>query len=145
MDWRSCLATCCLCHGKCQLKPFKARQQYGLRVFSEIGLVLPCWFYIFLCIPTKWLCCCSGFGWCTSQLFRYVLHAFKKADMAKGIYIAFGFQGFPSLGLFLHFLLVQTVALHLWARFSTLLFSHGCFLPRSLRIYVFEKQDFFTF
>ena len=72
--------------------------------------------------------------------------------MAKGIYIAFGFQqlGVPLAWIISPFL----VSTDSWSVLYT--FELGlalcCLamvvslkLPRSLRIYVFEKQDFFTF
>ncbi|MFW1886671.1 MFS transporter, partial [Acinetobacter nosocomialis] len=82
----------------------------------------------------------------------YTMQAFKKADMAKGIYIAFGFQ---QLGVHLAWIISPfLVSTDSWSVLYT--FELGlalcCLamfvslkLPRSLRIYVFEQLDFFTF
>ena len=82
----------------------------------------------------------------------YTMQAFGKADMAKGIYLAFGFQqlGLPLAWIISPFLL----SANQWDVIYT--FELGlaicCFamvvalkLPRSMRLAVFEKQDFFTF
>ncbi|KHO16080.1 MFS transporter [Acinetobacter baumannii] len=138
---------------------FKARQQYGLRVFSEIGLVIfiaVLILHIFVHTYEMALFARVVAGLAGAPLsslgMYYTMQAFKKADMAKGIYIAFGFQqlGVPVAWIISPFL----VSTDSWSVLYT--FELGlalcCLamvvslkLPRSLRIYVFEKQDFFTF
>lgn len=78
---------------------FKARQQYGLRVFSEIGLVIfiaVLVLHIFVHTYEMALFARVVAGLAGAPLsslgMYYTMQAFKKADMAKGIYIAFGFQ-----------------------------------------------------
>ena len=138
---------------------FKARQQYGLRLFSEIGLVaFIAVLILHILVHTYEMALFARFiaGLAAAPLsslgMYYVMQAFKKADMAKGIYIAFGFQ---QLGLPLAWIMSPyLVDTHSWTVLYT--FELGlalcCLamvvslkLPRSLRIYVFEKQDFLTF
>jgi len=135
---------------------FKARQQYGLRLFSEVGLIaFIAVLILHILVHTYEMALFARFiaGLAAAPLsslgMYYVMQAFKKEDMAKGIYIAFGFQ---QLGLPLAWIISPyLVDTHSWMVLYT--FELGlaicCLamvvslkLPRSLRIYVFEKQDF---
>ncbi|ENW81988.1 hypothetical protein F909_01677 [Acinetobacter sp. ANC 3929] len=138
---------------------FKARQQYGLRLFSEIGLLVFIGVLILhTFVKTYEMALFVRFiaGLAAAPLsslgMYYTMQAFGKADMAKGIYLAFGFQqlGLPLAWIISPFLL----SANQWDVIYT--FELGlaicCFamvvslkLPRSLRMEVFEKQDFFTF
>lgn len=138
---------------------FKARQQYGLRLFSEIGLLVFIGVLILhLIVQTYEMALIVRFiaGLAAAPLsslgMYYTMQAFGKADLAKGIYLAFGFQqlGLPLAWMISPFLL----SANQWDVIYT--FELGlaicCFamvvalkLPRSLRLAVFEKQDFFTF
>lgn len=138
---------------------FKARQQYGLRLFSEIGLfVFIGVLVLHIFVKTYEMALFVRFiaGLATAPLsslgMYYTMQAFGKADMAKGIYLAFGFQqlGLPLAWIISPFLL----SANQWDVIYT--FELGlaicCFamvvalkLPRSMRLAVFEKQDFFTF
>lgn len=138
---------------------FKARQQYGLRLFSEIGLLVFIGVLILhIFVKTYEMALFVRFiaGLAAAPLsslgMYYTMQAFGKADMAKGIYLAFGFQqlGLPLAWIISPFLL----SANQWDVIYT--FELGlaicCFamvvslkLPRSLRLEVFEKQDFFTF
>ncbi|NIE95766.1 MFS transporter [Acinetobacter sp. C26M] len=138
---------------------FKARQQYGLRLFSEIGLLaFIAVLVLHIFVKTYEMALFVRFiaGLAAAPLsslgMYYTMQAFGKADMAKGIYLAFGFQqlGLPLAWIISPFLL----SANQWDVIYT--FELGlaicCFamvvalkLPRSLRLEVFEKQDFFTF
>ncbi|ENX17698.1 hypothetical protein F895_00842 [Acinetobacter sp. CIP 64.2] len=138
---------------------FKARQQYGLRLFSEIGLLVFIGVLVLhIFVKTYEMALFVRFiaGLAAAPLsslgMYYTMQAFGKADMAKGIYLAFGFQqlGLPLAWIISPFLL----SANQWDVIYT--FELGlaicCFamvvalkLPRSLRMEVFEKQDFFTF
>lgn len=138
---------------------FKARQQYGLRLFSEIGLLVFIGVLVLhIFVKTYEMALFVRFiaGLAAAPLsslgMYYTMQAFAKADMAKGIYLAFGFQqlGLPLAWIISPFLL----SANQWDVIYT--FELGlaicCFamvvalkLPRSMRLAVFEKQDFFTF
>lgn len=138
---------------------FKARQQYGLRPFSEIGLLVFIGVLVLhIFVKTYEMALFVRFiaGLAAAPLsslgMYYTMQAFGKADMAKGIYLAFGFQqlGLPLAWIISPFLL----SANQWDVIYT--FELGlaicCFamvvalkLPRSMRLAVFEKQDFFTF
>lgn len=138
---------------------FKARQQYGLRLFSEIGLLVFIGVLILhIFVKTYEMALFVRFiaGLAAAPLsslgMYYTMQAFSRADMPKGIYLAFGFQqlGLPLAWIISPFLL----SANQWDVIYT--FELGlaicCFamvvslkLPRSLRLDVFEKQDFFTF
>ncbi len=138
---------------------FKARQQYGLRLFSEIGLlvfigVLVLHIFVKTYEMALFVRFIAGLAAAPLSSLRmyYTMQAFGKADMAKGIYLAFGFQqlGLPLAWIISPFLL----SANQWDVIYT--FELGlaicCFamvvalkLPRSMRLAVFEKQDFFTF
>lgn len=138
---------------------FKARQQYGLRLFSEIGLLL----FIFVLIlhifvhtfeMAVLVRIISGLvaAPLSSLGMYYIMQAFKRQHFGRGIYLALGFQ---QLGMPLAWVISPYIVdVNDWALLYT--FELGlalcCFamvvslkLPRSLRLDVFEKQDVFTF
>lgn len=138
---------------------FKARQQYGLRLFSEIGLVIFIAVLILhLMVHTFHMALFVRFisGLVAAPLsslgMYYIMQAFQKVHFGKGIYLALGFQ---QLGVPLAWIISPSlVDVNDWSILYT--FELGlalcCLamvvslkLPRSLRIAVFEKQDFFTF
>ena len=138
---------------------FKARQQYGLRLFSEIGLVLfIAVMVLHLFVHTYEMAIFARVisGVLASPLsslgMYYIMQAFKRAHFGRGLYLALGFQqlGIPLAWIMSPYL----VDVNDWSIFYT--FELGlalcCLamvvslkLPRSLRIEVFEKQDLFTF
>lgn len=138
---------------------FKARQQYGLRLFSEIGLVLfICVLILHIFVQTFEMALLvriiSGLvaAPLSSLGMYYIMQAFKRANFGRGIYLALGFQ---QLGIPLAWIISPYIVdVNDWSILYT--FELGlalcCLamvvslkLPRSLRIAVFEKQDFFTF
>lgn len=138
---------------------FKARQQYGLRLFSEIGLVLfICILVLHIFVHTFEMALLvriiSGLvaAPLSSLGMYYIMQAFKRANFGRGLYLALGFQ---QLGILLAWIISPyLVDVNDWSILYT--FELGlalcCLamvvsvkLPRSLRIEVFEKQDFFTF
>jgi MFS family permease len=138
---------------------FKARQQYGLRLFSELGLILFITvLFVHLFVHTFEMAVLARVisGLVAAPLsslgMYYIMQAFKKVHFGRGIYLALGFQqlGIPLAWIMSPYL----VDVNDWAIFYT--FELGlalcCFamvvslkLPRSLRVQVFEKQDLFTF
>ncbi|MDV2467557.1 MFS transporter [Acinetobacter chinensis] len=138
---------------------FKARQQYGLRLFSEVGLVL---FIVVLVlhifVHTYEMALFVRFisGLVSAPLsslgMYYIMQAFQRAHFGRAIYLALGFQ---QLGIPLAWIISPYIVdVNEWSVLYT--FELGlalcCLamvvslkLPRSLRIAVFEKQDFFTF
>lgn len=138
---------------------FKARQQYGLRLFSEIGLVLfiaVLFLHIFVHTFEMALIVRIISGLVAAPLsslgMYYIMQAFKRANFGRGLYLALGFQ---QLGIPLAWIISPAIVdVNDWVVLYT--FELGlalcCLamvvsvkLPRSLRIDVFEKQDFFTF
>lgn len=138
---------------------FKARQQYGLRLFSELGLILFIAVLIMhLVVHTFHMALFVRFvsGLVAAPLsslgMYYIMQAFQRAHFGKGIYLALGFQ---QLGVPLAWIISPSlVDVNDWAILYS--FELGlalcCLamvvtlkLPRSLRIAVFEKQDFITF
>ncbi|MEG0482321.1 MAG: MFS transporter [Acinetobacter sp.] len=138
---------------------FKARQQYGLRVFTEIGLalfiaVLVLHIFVHTFEMALFVRIISGLvsAPLTSLGMYYIMQAFSKADLGRAIYLALGFQ---QLGIPLAWIISPAIVdVNDWAVLYT--FELGlalcCLamvvslkLPRSLRIAVFEKQDFLTF
>ena len=138
---------------------FKARQQYGLRLFSEIGLLVFIGVLILhIFVQTYEMALFARFiaGFAAAPLsslgMYYTMQAFRKVDVGKGIYLAFGFQqlGLPLAWMISPFLLTANQ----WDVIYT--FELGlavcCFamvvalkLPRSLRLDVFEARDLLTF
>ena len=138
---------------------FKARQQYGLRIFSEIGLVLfiaVLILHIFVHTFEMALFARIISGLVAAPLsslgMYYIMQAFGRANFGRAIYLALGFQ---QLGVPLAWIISPSlVDVNGWTILYT--FELGlalcCLamvvslkLPRSLRVDVFEKQDFFTF
>lgn len=138
---------------------FKARQQYGLRLFSEIGLlmfiaVLILHIFVNTFEMAVFVRLISGLvaAPLSSLGMYYIMQAFKRENFGRGLYLALGFQqlGIPLAWIISPYL----VNVNDWAVLYT--FELGlavcCFamvvslkLPRSLRIAVFEYQDLFTF
>ncbi|OTG65608.1 MFS transporter [Acinetobacter silvestris] len=138
---------------------FKARQQYGLRLFSEIGLVL---FIIVLIlhlfVHTYEMMVFVRFisGLVAAPLsslgMYYILQAFKRENFGRGLYLALGLQ---QLGIPLAWIISPTLLnandwsvlyiFELGLALCSLAMVVSLKLPRSIRIAVFEKQDFFTF
>ncbi len=138
---------------------FKARQQYGLRLFSEIGLVLfICVLILHIFVQTFEMALVvrmiSGLvaAPLSSLGMYYIMQAFKRENFGRGLYLALGFQ---QLGIPLAWIISPYIVdINDWSILYT--FELGlalcCLamvvsvkLPRSLRIDVFEKQDFLTF
>lgn len=78
---------------------FKARQQYGLRLFSEIGLVMfIAVLVLHLYVHTFEMAVLVRFisGMVAAPLsslgMYYIMQAFKRADFGRSIYLALGFQ-----------------------------------------------------
>lgn len=138
---------------------FKARQQYGLRLFSEIGLVLfigVMLLHLFIHTYEMAIFARVISGLLAAPLsslgMYYIMQAFRRAHFGRAIYMALGFQqlGIPLAWIMSPYL----VDVNDWRIFYT--FELGlalcCLamvvslkLPRSLRIAVFEYQDLFTF
>ena len=138
---------------------FKARQQYGLRLFSEIGLVLfigVMLLHLFVHTYEMAIFARVISGLLAAPLsslgMYYIMQAFRRAHFGRAIYMALGFQqlGIPLAWIMSPYL----VDVNDWHTFYT--FELGlalcCLamvvslkLPRSLRIAVFEYQDLFTF
>lgn len=138
---------------------FKARQQYGLRLFSEVGLLIfiaVLTLHIFVHTFEMAILVRLMSGMVAAPLsslgMYYIMQAFKREDFGRSIYLAMGFQqlGIPLAWIISPYL----VDVNNWNVLYT--FEIGlalcCLamvvalkLPRSLRIAVFEKQDFFTF
>ncbi|AOA57394.1 MFS transporter [Acinetobacter larvae] len=138
---------------------FKARQQYGLRLFSEIGLLLfIAVLLLHLMVQTFEMALFVRFmsGLVAAPLsslgMYYIMQAFRRVHFGKGIYLALGLQ---QLGVPLAWIISPAlVDINNWSMLYS--FELGlalcCFamvvalkLPRSLKIAVFEKQDFLTF
>lgn len=138
---------------------FKARQQYGLRLFSEIGLlafIAVMMMHIFVHSYHSALVARFISGLVAAPLsslgMYYIMQGFTKAHRIKGLYVGIGFG---QLGVPLAWVISPLlVSVNNW----TVLYSFElglaicCFamvvslkLPRSLRIAVFEKGDFLTF
>lgn len=138
---------------------FKARQQYGLRLFSEIGLLL---FIAVLCLHlvvhsfamalfTRFV---SGLmaAPLSSLGMYYIMQTFQRPYLGKGMYLALGFQ---QLGVPLAWIISPSlVELSDWSNFyrfelglalCCLAMVVALKLPRSLKVEVFEKKDFITF
>ncbi|WP_353142611.1 MFS transporter [Acinetobacter pragensis] len=138
---------------------FKARQQYGLRLFSEIGLVmfisvLILHLYVHTFEMAVFVRIVSGLvaAPLSSLGMYYIMQAFSRVNFGRGLYLALGVQqlGIPLAWIMSPYL----VDVNDWALLYT--FELGlalcCLamvvslkLPRSLRIDVFEFQDIFTF
>ncbi|SDC23153.1 MFS transporter [Acinetobacter boissieri] len=138
---------------------FKTRQQYGLRLFTEISLI--CFITVMilhLLVQDGHMAlvirCISGFvaAPLSSLGMYYIMQSFGKVNRLKGIYVGFGFNqlGIPLAWIISPFL----INANQWVNLYT--FELGlaicCFamvvavkLPRGVRIDVIEKKDFITF
>lgn len=138
---------------------FKARQQYGLRLFSESALIifsLVLLLHIFvqtyeMAVLVRFV---SGFvsAPLTSLGIYYITQAFKRVYFVRGLYLAFGFQ---QLGIPLAWMISPAlVDVQDWKIFYT--FELGLVLcclamvvslklPRSAKFEVFEYRDLITF
>ena len=138
---------------------FKFRQQYGLRFFSEIALVvfsLVLILHIFVQTFEMAVLVRAVSGFVSAPLttlgMYYITQAFRRVHFVRGLYLAFGFQ---QLGIPLAWILSPyLVNVQDWKIFYT--FELGLVLcclamvvslklPRSLRIQVFEYRDLITF
>ena len=138
---------------------FKTRQQFGLRVFSEIGLlifiaVIVLHLFVDNFAMALFVRAISGITSAplSSLGMYYVMQAFGKQYSKNGLYIALGCQ---QLGMPLAWMISPALTnVNHWEVLYT--FELGlalcCFamvvavkLPRSLKIQVFEKKDFITF
>lgn len=138
---------------------FKARQQYGLRLFSELGLVLfICVLILHIFVHTFHMALfvriVSGIvaAPLSSLGMYYIMQAFKRVHFGKGLFLALGFQqlGVPLAWIISPYLVdvndwAQLYTFELGLALCCLAMVVSLKLPRSLRIEVFEKQDFFTF
>ena len=138
---------------------FKARQQFGLRWFSEISLLmfmLVMFIHIFVQnYPMALLVRAIG-GFVAAPLsslgLYYVMQAFSSQYRLQGLYIGFGVS---ALAIPLAWIMSPyLVNVNDWTRLYTFEFGLAlcCFamvvavkLPRSLRIEVYEKKDILTF
>ncbi len=137
---------------------FKARQQYGLRLFSELGLVLfisVLILHIFVHTFHMALFVRVVSGLAAAPLsslgMYYIMQAFKRVHFGKGMFLALGFQqlGVPLAWIISPYLVdvndwAQLYTFELGMALCCLAMVVSLKLPRSLRIEVFEKQDFFT-
>lgn len=138
---------------------FKARQQYGLRLFSEIGLLVfiaVMIMHIFVHNYHSALFARFISGLAAAPLsslgMYYIMQGFTQKHRIKGLYVG---MGLGQLGVPLAWIISPLlVSVNNWTVLYT--FELGlaicCFamvvslkLPRSLRIAVFEKGDFLTF
>ncbi|MBF7686069.1 MFS transporter [Acinetobacter sp. B10A] len=138
---------------------FKTRQQYGLRLFTEVsllGFIVVMLLHLLVQDGRMALIirCISGFvaAPLSSLGMYYIMQSFGKANRLKGLYVGFGFNqlGIPLAWVISPFL----VNANHWVNLYT--FELGlaicCFamvvslkLPRGLKIDVIEKKDFMTF
>ncbi|MHA3104979.1 MFS transporter [Acinetobacter sp. ANC 3791] len=138
---------------------FKARQQYGLRLFSEIGLLVFIAVMIMHILVNNYQSALfarfiSGLAAAplSSLGMYYIMQGFSKEHRIKGLYLGIGIG---QLGVPLAWIISPLlVNVNNWTVLYTfeLGLSICCFamvvslkLPRSLRIAVFEKGDFLTF
>lgn len=138
---------------------FKARQQFGLRFFSEVGLVLFCAVLILHIFVQSFgmavfVRAVSGFvaAPLSSLGMYYVTQAFNRPNFIRGLYLAFGFQqlGVPLAWIMSPYLVNvqdwQTVyTFELGLALCSLAMVVSLKLPRSLKIQVFEYRDLVTF
>lgn len=138
---------------------FKARQQFGLRPYAELGLVL----FILVIALHQWVHSfqmalvmrfISGFvaAPLSSLGMYYVMQAFQRQHSGKGIYLALGLGqlGVPLAWIMSpHLLQVNDWSVlylfELGLALCCLALVVALKLPRSMRIAVFEKKDLLTF
>lgn len=138
---------------------FKARQQYGLRFFSEVGLVVfSAVLILHIFVQTFEMAvlvrAVSGFvsAPLTSLGMYYVTQAFNRQHFVRGLYLAFGFQqlGIPLAWIMSPYLVdVQDwkifYSFELGLVLCCLAMVVSLKLPRSARMQVFEYRDVVTF
>lgn len=138
---------------------FKARQQFGLRLFSEIGLVVfSAVLILHIFVQTFEMAVLvrgvSGFvsAPLTSLGMYYITQAFKREYFIRGLYLAFGFQqlGIPLAWMLSPYLVdVQDwkifYSFELGLALCCLAMVVSLKLPRSLKVDVFEYRDLITF
>lgn len=138
---------------------FKTRQQYGLRLFTEVALlgfiaVMVMHLFVHNYHMAVFIRYVSGFvaAPLSSLGMYYIMQAFSQPNRLKGLYIGFGFNqlGIPLAWIISPYL----VSVNNWGDLYT--FELGlaicCYamvvalkLPRGLKIAVFEKGDLITF
>ena len=138
---------------------FNARQQYGLRLFSEIALLMFCGVLILhIFVQTfemaVFVRSISGFvaALLSSLGMYYVTQGFKREHFVRGLYLALGFQqlGVPLAWVISPYLVnVQDwkifYSFELGLALCCLAMVVSLKLPRSLKIQVFEFRDLVTF
>ncbi|WP_038344558.1 MFS transporter [Acinetobacter sp. A47] len=137
---------------------FKARQQFGVRLFTELGLLAFIGVLILhLFVKTYEMALVVRFiaGFATAPLFSlgmyYTMQAFSKDDVVKAIYLSFGLQ---QLGIPLAWIISPALTVgnswdtlytfELGIAICTLALVVALKLPRGFRQELFEKQDFIT-
>lgn len=138
---------------------FKARQQYGLRIFSEIALllfsgVLILHIFVQTFEMAVFVRSVSGFvaALLSSLGMYYVTQAFNREHFVRGLYLALGFQqlGIPLAWVISPYLVnVQDwkifYSFELGLALCCLAMVISLKLPRSLKVQVFELNDLVTF
>lgn len=137
---------------------FKARQQFGVRLFTELGLIAFIGILILhLFVKTYEMALVARFiaGFATAPLFSlgmyYTMQAFSKDDIVKAIYLSFGLQ---QLGVPLAWIISPSLTagnswdtlytFELGIAICTLAMVVALKLPRGFKEDLFEKQDFIT-
>lgn len=137
---------------------FKARQQFGVRLFTELGLIAFIGILILhLFVKTYEMALVVRFiaGFATAPLFSlgmyYTMQAFSKDDIVKAIYLSFGLQ---QLGVPLAWIISPSLTagnswdtlytFELGIAICTLAMVVALKLPRGFKEDLFEKQDFIT-
>lgn len=138
---------------------FKTRQQFGIRPFAEIGLavfVVVMTLHVFVQSYPMALAVRAVSGFTAAPLsslgMYYVMQAFSKANMPKGLYMGLGFQqlGVPLAWVISPFLTsigdwTVLYTFELGLALCCLAMVVTIKLPPGIRIQVFEKLDFVTF
>ena len=138
---------------------FKARQQFGVRAFSEVGLlILIAVLLLHLVVRTYEMALFARFmaGVASAPLstlgMYYIRQAFSKANGVKALYLSFGLQQLaiplawvisPSLTVGNSWENIYTFELGI--ALCTLAMVVALKLPSSFRQALFEKRDFVTF
>ncbi|WP_445403577.1 MFS transporter [Acinetobacter vivianii] len=137
---------------------FKARQQFGVRLFTELGLMAFIGILILhLFVKTYEMALVVRFiaGFATAPLFSlgmyYTMQAFSKDDIVKAIYLSFGLQ---QLGVPLAWIISPSLTagnswdtlytFELGIAICTLAMVVALKLPRGFKEDLFEKQDLIT-
>lgn len=137
---------------------FKARQQFGVRIFTELGLIIFIAVLILhLFVNTYGMALIARFmaGFASAPLFSlgmyYTMQAFSKNKAAQAIYLSFGLQ---QLGIPLAWIISPSLTMgnswntlytfELGIAICTLAMVVTLKLPRGFKQVLFEKQDFIT-